>query len=322
LGDHRGISQPSVSYQLKLLQEQIGAMLFVKAGRGIQLTEKGESFLKEAESILSQIDTLNRKYRTTESPETSVSLSLGGSYGSSASLLPSLMAIFSSRNPLVELSLRTASSPEIQDLVVNSEVELAVVTNPPPNLSLVMEPLREEKFVLFVAPKHALAKRGTVEPAEVLHFPFIVREGKKGSRRMEGLIVSRCKEFSKLRVSMRYDSPESVKAAVRSSTGVGILHHDIIKDDFRRGVFKSVRLRGLEFYSLSYIVYSKDRMISSCAEAFLSLLRTQRTRLLNKDLLLKNNLGHSNPVAGVLNGAIIPSMIGNFKSRLKNQYVD
>jgi DNA-binding transcriptional LysR family regulator len=84
-------------------------MLFVKAGRGIQLTEKGESFLKEAESILSQIDTLNRKYRTTESPETSVSLSLGGSYGSSASLLPSLMAIFSSRNPLVELSLRTAA---------------------------------------------------------------------------------------------------------------------------------------------------------------------------------------------------------------------
>jgi len=231
------------------------------------------------------------------------------------------MSVFSSQNPLLELSLRTASSPEIQDLVVNSEVELAVVTNPPPNLSLVMEPLREEKFVLFVAPKHALAKRGMVEPAEILNFPFIVREGKKGSRRMEGFIVRRCKEFSKLRVSMRYDSPESVKAAVRSSAGVGILHHDIIKDDLRRGVFKSVKLRGLDLYGLSYIVYSKDRTLSSCAEAFLSLLRTQGRRLRSEDLLLKNDLGHANPVAGVLNGLIIPSTIGNIKSRLKHQYL-
>jgi DNA-binding transcriptional LysR family regulator len=126
---------------------------------------------------------------------------------------------------------------------------------------------------------------------------------------MEGLIVSRCKEFSKLRVSMRYDSPESVKAAVRSSAGVGILHHDIIKDDLRRGVFKSVNLRGLDLYGLSYIVYAKDRTLSLCAENFLGLLRTRGTRLRSEELLLKNDLGHANPVAGVLNGLIIPSRI-------------
>src|SRR6266850_2599916 len=85
------ISQPSVSQQVRLLQEEYGAKLYQKNGRGIKLTEEGRLFLKEIEPILAQVDLLKKKFGT--HPQEG-SLTMGGSHSPSASFLPLLASLF------------------------------------------------------------------------------------------------------------------------------------------------------------------------------------------------------------------------------------
>ena len=75
---------------------------------------------------------------------------------------------------------------------------------------------------------------------------------------------------------MRCDSPEAIKTAVSKKLGVGILYEDAVKDGLASGVFKKLRISGLNMEGNSYIVYHKQRPLSSNAEVFLNLLRQWR----------------------------------------------
>ena len=75
---------------------------------------------------------------------------------------------------------------------------------------------------------------------------------------------------------MRCDSPEAIKTAVSKKLGVGILYEDAVKECLAGGVFKKLRISGLSMEGNSYIVYYKQRPLSSNAEVFLNLLRQWR----------------------------------------------
>jgi LysR family transcriptional regulator, low CO2-responsive transcriptional regulator len=145
-----------------------------------------------------------------------------------------------------------------------------------------MERLREEKLSIFVAPGHPLAKKNRLDLTDISRLPLIIREGKKGSTRIDELIARLCKQNCKLKVQMRCDSPDSVKAAVTKGAGVGILYHDFVKEDVRRRDFKLVKIRGFDLSATSSVIYSRGKPLSSSAEAFLVLLRDAGTAVCSK----------------------------------------
>jgi DNA-binding transcriptional LysR family regulator len=103
-------------------------------------------------------------------------------------------------------------------------------------------------------------------------------------------------EVIKLLIAMRCGSTEGVKEAVAHGAGVGILYHDAVKRDIERGEFKAVTIPGLSFRRQSYIVYSKDKPLSSVAQEFLALLRESK----KEDLPVKSTSAETS--RGRLNG--------------------
>lgn len=87
------IAQPSVSQQLRLLEEEFGKKFHRKIGRSIELTEQGWLFLKDAEKVLAQVEKLREKFTNTGKSAPGA-LTVGGTYGPAAILLPSALAIF------------------------------------------------------------------------------------------------------------------------------------------------------------------------------------------------------------------------------------
>ena len=84
------------------------------------------------------------------------------------------------------------------------------------------------------------------------------------------------KQGYKLNIAMQCESPEAIKTAVSKKLGVGILYEDAVKEGLASGVFKKLRISGLQMEGTSYIVYYKNRPLSSNAEVFLNLLRQWR----------------------------------------------
>ncbi len=272
------ISQPAVTKQLKLLEKNYNAKLYTRFGRGIELTERGRVFLRDVKTILRRYERLGKKFSAASSTAKVETLTVGGSYSPSASLLPSVLALFRRRHPHVQVDFRTASRATIERLILNSEVDIAVLNNAPSNPSLTIEPYRSEPFVAFVPANHPLTRKPELTLQEFERFPLIIRRVSKGKGTTEQLLTEMKRKGLNPNIAMRCESPDAVKAAVRTKMGVGILFKETIEAEVRRGEFKIIKLPMKNFTGESSLVYRKDRSLSASAQDFLNLLRQRQQR--------------------------------------------
>lgn len=101
-------------------------------------------------------------------------LKIGSSYGPATSLLPSVVSVFKREYPTTEIHLRVLNSPDTQELLNNSELDLAVVTNPIPAESIQMEPFKTFQICFFALSTHALAQETEI-PIEALEgYPLVI----------------------------------------------------------------------------------------------------------------------------------------------------
>jgi len=272
------ISQPSVSQHLKLLEEDYNVKLFTKSKRGIVLTESGNLFLTKLMPILAQLDALKRAFANASLESQVDSLVIGGTYGPSALLLPSLTGVFKRSYPRVELELRSANRPYMERLVLSSEVDIALITGRPRSSNLVVEPCRKEKLVAFVARNHPLASKRELSLAEFARVPLIIH-GRKNSSNTAATILRGLQEKGlEPVVAVRCESPDAVKTSVREKVGMGILYQDAVRREFGKGEFINVKLHGLKLEAESFIIWHRDKPLSSAASAFLRLLRWWHTK--------------------------------------------
>jgi DNA-binding transcriptional LysR family regulator len=265
------ISQPSVSQQVKLLQEEYGAKLYTKNGRGIKLTDEGRLFLKEIDPILRQVDHLKNKFGIHLKQG---SLTIGGSHGPSACFLPLLASVFKETHPETKLTFRTHNSDVLERMVLDSDVEIAVITNSTASPYLVYEPCRQEELIFFASVEHPLAKRRSLSVAELAIAPLVVF--KKGRLMAFEKILKQIESHGLTwNVAMYCESSEALKAAVRARMGLGIIYRDLVQPELNRKEFKVIQVQGLDTRSESYIIYHKEKPLSVNAKAFLALMHHQ-----------------------------------------------
>ena len=259
------ISQPSVSKQLRLLENEYGVKFHVRVGQGIELTEEGQRFWTGADPILQQLDGLRATFGGSET--SSSPLTIGASQSPSASLLPAALKIFAKIYPNVSFILRTADSRALEQLVLNSAIEIALITAPFDHPEIVVEAVRSQKVTAFVSFKNPLAKKAKLTSNDIFKAPFIVKMG----GRIEKLLKQDGRE---LNIAMRCESTSAVKGAVESGLGIGLLPHDNVEHGLKTGYFKSVRIPYLKKFAVQcFVIYRKGVPLSRIGENFLALLR-------------------------------------------------
>ena len=144
------VTQPSISKHLKVLEKQYQVRLIEKKAGQILLTDEGTIFLRHASAVLSLLEQLDSELGTSRSKQRLEPLKIGGTYGASTRLLPSLVARFKKQHPEIPIALRSGSSKTLEKLLLNSEVEIALVHMKPASSRLCTEPFREEKLIMFV----------------------------------------------------------------------------------------------------------------------------------------------------------------------------
>jgi DNA-binding transcriptional LysR family regulator len=278
------ITQPAVTKQLRTLERNYNAILYRRNGRGIELTEVGRAFLVKVKKILRNYDSLIQPSMANRSAARVETLTIGGTYSPSASLLPSLLARFKESHPEAVLSLRTNNKVVIGDLVFNGVVDMAVLlTDDPLNPRLAMEPFCLEPLVAFVHPQHALAKKPRITFEELGRIGFAIRKRVGGTGATGHYIQELRKQGVNLKVVLRCDTPEGVKEAVRNKMGVGLLFRESVQNNIKRGEFKAIKLPVDAVEAANFIVYHKTRPLSPVAQDFLKLLRAQRARFKSKE---------------------------------------
>jgi DNA-binding transcriptional LysR family regulator len=260
------LSQPALSRQLKVLKQEYGAEFYVKTNKGVELTEEGRGFLEAIRPILAQSENIERAFKSDLNTRKG-SLAVGGSRTLSVTVLPEVLMAFKQTYPWVDVMLDTHDSWRIEQGVLNSETEIALIANTFNSSLLAYEPYGKHELVAFARSKEIFGQsRMTLE--KLAKLPLVVRRGCRSLR-----------EFSKRgydpNLAVECRANECVKAAVFKGIGVGILFRESVEDEPDLRIINVPELKTIE--CRSYIIYAKNKPLTPLAQAFLQLLRERRT---------------------------------------------
>jgi DNA-binding transcriptional LysR family regulator len=163
------IAQPSLSQQIRRLEQQLGVTLLERNSRNVRLTRAGEAFLREGRRTLAQAERAVSATRAAGAELLTV-----GFYGSAGrELLPAVLTAFHERQPATEVSVREILFGSI-DEILNGKVDVAFTRLTPDQTELEVEIVATEPRVIALANTHPLASRETLTFADLRGESFIV----------------------------------------------------------------------------------------------------------------------------------------------------
>src|SRR5579862_5893756 len=145
-----GVSQPSVSRSVRELERQVGTPLLERVPSGVRLTEGGRVFLVHARNIFAEARAAEEDLEALAGL-TQGTLRVGGSRTIATYLLPPVLQRFYGRYPGVGLRLTSAPSREIARLLIEREIDVALVETPVEDARLRAETWAEDQLVVVAA---------------------------------------------------------------------------------------------------------------------------------------------------------------------------
>jgi DNA-binding transcriptional LysR family regulator len=264
------ISQPSVSQQLKLLEEEFARKFFIRVSQGVELTPEGKEFFDAIQPMLAEAEKLEQRFKNGAKANDVAPLIVGGSHNVSVNVLPKLLMALKERHPSVQFALETDRSPVIEKRVLTSELEIALVTNPSHRAEIVYEPYEELEVVAFCLPTNPLARK-KLTLKELVECPLVMRSGGRTEKMFTNLGY-------KANIALRCEVSSAVRAAVRIGMGVGILYRNAVASRVARGNLSLINVPELkEMGFKSFIIYDRRKPLAPMAQEFLQILREKKS---------------------------------------------
>ena len=169
-------SQPSLSRQIRDLEDEVGAELFNRSARGVELTAAGKAFLDHARLALSQVDAAIEAARRASQPTKQV-FALGFLTGQEMTWLPRAMQVLRDELPNIDVTVSSHYSPDLADALARGKLDLAFL-RAEPGFDLDYRVVSGEKLVVLMPSDHPLTERATVRPEDLVGEPFIMASNK------------------------------------------------------------------------------------------------------------------------------------------------
>ncbi|MEK7708519.1 MAG: HTH-type transcriptional regulator CysB, partial [Pseudomonadota bacterium] len=167
-------SQPAISKQIQMLEEELGVDIFLRNGKRIvQITPPGQLIIKTATRMLRDADNL-RKIAEEFTNKAGGTLTIATTHTQARYVLPPVIKRFTERYPKVKLILRQGSPMQISALVTSGEADIAIATEAIEQFQeLTLLPCYQWNRCIVVPPKHPLLKLKKLTLEAINQYPII-----------------------------------------------------------------------------------------------------------------------------------------------------
>lgn len=215
-------SQPGVSKQIKLLEEELGVDVFVRNGKHLsEVTPAGKRILEYTARLLAEADNIknvSEDFRDTDSGD----LSIATTHTQARYALPTVIQQFRRRYPKVTLHLHQGSPPQIAKAAAEGQADFAIATEAMHHFeALVMLPCYQWNRCVLVKPGHPLATSKKLTLKELAAFPIVTYTfGFTGRSKLDQAFAAR---GLKPDVVLTAVDADVIKTYVRLGLGIGIV---------------------------------------------------------------------------------------------------
>jgi aminoethylphosphonate catabolism LysR family transcriptional regulator len=258
------VGQPTLTIQVKELEETYGVELLIRKSRRVELTEAGAALFQITRGIMKLCDEAQDLLSAHGHSERGrLRLATVGPFHATE-----ILAAFRRRHPQIEISTLLGNSQRTFEHIVNFEAEVAILAHVPEDSRVEMVPYRTHRVIAFVSRDHPWFHRKWVRIRDLADQPFVLRE--HGSTTRRAFEAAMQEEGLKINQVFEIESREGVWKAVEQGLGISVVA------DFEfvpHPNLRPIEIRDRVITTRYSIAYHKDRAHSPIIKAFLAIVR-------------------------------------------------
>lgn len=255
------LSQPSLSKQIKMLEENLDMVLINRENHTISLTENGQVFLQYAERILALCEESCRALVDLKNGERG-NLIVGASQTIGTYLLPRVLALFAQRYPQINLKVQVNSTRVIAKNIVNREIDIAIVGGDIPyelKKNLLVESFVEDEFSLIVSKDHPFALKSLITKDDLYHLKFITLNSNSTIRKfIDNILTQNQIQTKQLKIIMQLNSIEGIKTAVSLGLGAAFVSSSAIEKEIQLNTIQILKIENIRINRTLSIISNPD----------------------------------------------------------------
>jgi len=269
-------SQPGISKQVKLLEEELGVEIFVRNGKRIvAMTEPGKAILDIAERILLEAENLKSVGEEFQQQD-SGKLILATTHTQARYVLPPVVKQFIKRYPKVVLGLHQGNPTQIAEQVLHGEADVAIATEALTRYDgLLTLPCFEWHHCVIVPPKHPLLNEKKLTLTSLAEYPIVTYDHAfSGRARIDEAFAQAGIEPN---IALTAIDADVIKTYVELGMGIGILAEIAFKSERERHL-KKISASHLFAPSTTRLAVRKNEYLRGYIYDFIQLFAPHLTR--------------------------------------------
>ncbi|GAB6614891.1 LysR family transcriptional regulator [Bacillus cereus] len=252
-----GVKQPTITFHIKSLEEELGVPLFeLRSGRYF-LTEAGEALhhyackiaalMKEARRVTQEFKDFHKG-----------AITIGASYVPATYLLPEIIHQFQCEFPNIKITIMVKTAPEIRTMLQNHEIDLGVISAAPFDESLLKETkIIPDTLVLAFSKEHHFSKKENVSLQDIEKERILLHRNPSTTR---DLLTQWMLEHNiTFQSEIELDSLETMKQILKYGNGVAFISKLAIEQEVHRNELCYIPIPGFEFQRNIYTIHHEDR---------------------------------------------------------------
>ncbi|MCC8138703.1 MAG: LysR family transcriptional regulator [Lachnospiraceae bacterium] len=255
------VSQPSISATISELEEWYGVKLFERLNKKLYLTDAGRTIYQHSVYLVDMFDRIESEIRQSASVNR---LRIGASVTIGTSILSDLISSYKTISPDISYQVYIENTENIQELLLNNDIDIALIEGQISDPSLVSELFAESEIVAVYGRNHPFYEKEEITREDLEAADYIVREEGSNTR------VQFEKAMAALDIpwhaSWVCHNTQAIKNAVAAGHGVGVLSRLSVRRRLRTGEFRAIPLG--EVRAKFYIVYHRDKFMTKQLKEF------------------------------------------------------
>lgn len=265
------LTQAAVSVHIKQLEEEIGTPLFLRVNKKLYLTDAGRLLLTHTENILRAYDSAQSDLAAmTQAARDHLHIGVA-STAVTAHPLPEILSEVKRKHSLLDLMVVGGTSEWIISQILDSKLDIGLVSLPVENTDVATERLRSDKLVAVLSPDHRLARSRVMTPEQLAAEPLILGEKGGNTRRLIDIFF----EKSGLApvIVMELQRTEAILKMVERRFGVTILPQAAVQREVKHGRLRAIPVRDLNLRWEFGVAYLKSDYLPAAVNNFIKLCR-------------------------------------------------
>ena len=272
------LSQSATSTALAELERIYETPLFDRIGKRLRLNESGQSLLPLALDILERAEAIEDAL---EGRAGYGKLRVGATLTIGNYLATLIVADYLKHHPTSSAELHVRNTTTIVDQVVRHELDVGLIEGYCNHPDLVVERWVEDELVVFCAPSHPLAGKGSAHVADLEQASWIVREAGSGTRETLDQALRQHRFSPSIRLELEHT--EAIKRAVEHGLGIGCISRLALREAFRRGSLVAIETPELNLLRDFQFVWHRRKFQTAGMREFIDLCRQKTAGIKRSD---------------------------------------